>query len=428
MGVVSPLSSDSSLVKSLSHMNGMRRVVCGISGGVDSAVAAYLLKQKGFHVTGVFMTNWDTTAADGEHSSKLEQDREAAADVCRHVGIPFREANFVTQYWNEVFERLVTYSSRGLTVSADVLCNKFVHFDAFSKLARETLDADAIATGHFARTSLGPYLERRGLATDCRLLRAVDPVRDQTFHLSQVRADCLERVMFPVGGLLKPQVSAIARDTGLLSITHRRTRSSARSLRAAVDRYLPARRGVFRHCETREVLDHHDGVHHLTLGQRSALGGHRRPYFVSGLRADTQEVEVAPATNHPALFSRCLATGPMHWIGEALPELKSHGFAVCELRWRPRLRPVTCELVATDDGGLTVHLESPIRAVSPGQHAVFYKGDVCLGSALIVGSRSLFQEGHCDLVSWSVDDWLETAPYEAETKQQQQRERLSSRC
>ena len=187
-------------------MNGMRRVVCGISGGADSAVAAYLLKRQGFHVTGVFMTNWQAEASG--QSSKVEEEREAAAEVCRHLGIAFREANFVREYWHEVFERLVSYSSHGLSVSADVLCNKFVRFDAFSKLARERLDADAIATGHYARTTLGPYLEQRGLASACRLLRAADPTKDQSFYLSQVRADSLERVMFPLGGLLKPQVSA----------------------------------------------------------------------------------------------------------------------------------------------------------------------------------------------------------------------------
>lgn len=197
-----------------------RRVVVGISGGVDSAVAALLLKNKGFEITGVFMRNWDIRNEIG--NCMVDQDYEDAKWVCEKLRIPFAEVNFVKDYWNDIFSDFIEKYQNGYTPNPDILCNKYIKFDKFFNLAKTKFNADAVATGHYVRTSFGPYLEDFKPNVDVRLYSGIDAVKDQTFFLSQVPQTSLRYFMFPVGIYFKRKIKQIAEEAGLRKIVKKK--------------------------------------------------------------------------------------------------------------------------------------------------------------------------------------------------------------
>lgn len=198
----------------------IRNIVVGISGGVDSAVAALLLKNKGFNITGVFMRNWDIKDETGY--CIVEKDFEDARWVCDRLKIPLVQVDFVKDYWHEVFSDLIEKYQSGYTPNPDILCNKNIKFNKFFELARSRFHADAIATGHYARTSFGAYLENYKADTNVRLLQALDNKKDQTFFLNQVSQQSLRRCMFPLGDYLKNNVKKIAEEAGLHRIARKK--------------------------------------------------------------------------------------------------------------------------------------------------------------------------------------------------------------
>ncbi len=349
-------------------------VAVGISGGVDSAVAAWLLQRQGHEVFGVFMKNWEEDDRDGYCAAA--EDLAAAEAVCAHLGIPLRTVNFSAEYWDRVFRHFLAEYGAGRTPNPDVLCNREIKFRAFLEYALG-LDAAAIATGHYAR---------RSRAGTWRLLAGVDPSKDQSYFLHLLDQRALARSLFPLGGLTKAEVRRLAAAIGLPN--HARRDSTGicfigeRPFREFLERYLPARPGEIRD-ESGQVVGRHRGLMYYTIGQREGLGiGGRRggsaaPWYVAGKDLAANRLEVVQGHDHPRLYRHRLDAAGPHWIAEtpALP-LRCH----CRIRHRQPL--AACEL-RPRPGGVEVVFDRPQRAVAPGQSVVFYRHAECLGGAVI---------------------------------------------
>ncbi|KAL3981701.1 tRNA methyl transferase family protein [Acanthocheilonema viteae] len=371
-------------------MKQIRKVVCAISGGVDSAVSAYLLRKRGFNVIGVHMVNWDRVE---EGSGKCPQsvDEKDAEKVCSHLQIPYYVINFVDKYWNEIFTYLLDNYRRGRTVVSDVLCNKTIKFDQFHKYAFDELQADAVATGHFARTSFGDFLEERLETGLIRLLAAVDPIKDQTFFLSTLTQSQLRRSMFPVGSLTKQQVRQIAVDIGMAEIAEKPESmglcfiGKRKRFDAFIDQYIEPVVGPVKDIDTGKVVFEHKGIHHYTIGKRitmvpdhcqSAVG-----LFVAGLDGKTQTVWVCQGSHHPALFACEFVVEEPLWISEC--PINDTGTIKTEFRCQRTHPALLCEVTRLEKGLLKVKPYNPIRAAAPGQFCVFYNDNECLGGGEI---------------------------------------------
>jgi len=386
-------------------LSGLRRVVVGMSGGVDSTVSALLLKNKGYEVVGVFMKNWDGVDETGVCTA--DQDQEAAADTAKQLGIKFTTVNLVKQYWNEVFNELVEDYSRGLTPNPDILCNSRVKFTHFYEHAINVIGCDAIATGHYARNSYGPDLELRHSNQRAQLLKSIDRVKDQTFFLSQIPQNALQRTMFPVGDLTKDVVKKIAAQAGFPQIASKKEsmgicfvgKKSApgkRGFQEFIAEYVADKFGEFVDIDTGERVGTHKGIHQWTLGQRTRVKKNDQSYFVVSKNPENQEIVVAGGIDHPALFCDNFYTDSPHWIAGAPGGIRSGRNVDCEFRFQ-NMQPLSqcniqCSMTSSPsgnweeistEGGLVVCVAEPMRAVSPGQFSVFYQADVCLGSARI---------------------------------------------
>jgi tRNA-specific 2-thiouridylase len=347
------------------------RVAVGISGGVDSAVAALLLKRAGHDVTGVFMKNWEED--DTASRCSAAEDLKVARAVCEIIGIALRTVNFSAEYWDRVFSYFVAEYRAGRTPNPDVLCNKEIKFRSFLDHAL-TLGADKIATGHYARVDAvdGRY----------RLLTATDRDKDQTYFLYLLGQAQLGRTLFPIGALTKPEVRDIARQAGLPNFDRRDSTGicfiGERDFRSFLARYIPAQRGEIQTLEG-ERKGEHEGAMYYTIGQRQGLGigGRGEAWYVVGKDVGRNVVYVAQGEHHPALYSSALLAEQVHWIGTA-PPLPARLSA--KNRYRQTAQPCT---VLAHGTGLRVDFDRPQRAVTPGQSVVFYDGDACLGGAII---------------------------------------------
>ena len=348
------------------------KIVVGISGGVDSAVVALLLKRAGHEVTGLFMKNWEEDDAAGRCGA--EEDLKMARAVCDRIGIPLRTVNFSSEYWERVFSYFLSEYRAGRTPNPDVLCNKEIKFKAFLDHA-VTLGADRIATGHYARTDIH--------AGRHRLLKARDANKDQSYFLYLLGQEALAHALFPVGDLTKTEVRLLAREAGLPN--HDRHDSTGicfigeRDFKSFLTRYIPARPGEMRTLAG-EVKGRHDGTMYYTIGQRHGLGigGEGEAWYVVGKNVAGNILYVAQGEHHPALYSDALIAGQLHGIGvepAAWPR---------ELRAKIRYRqPDQRCTLAWHDYGLRVVFDTPQRAATPGQSVVFYDGDECLGGGII---------------------------------------------
>uniref|UniRef100_A0A6I8P282 Mitochondrial tRNA-specific 2-thiouridylase 1 n=1 Tax=Ornithorhynchus anatinus TaxID=9258 RepID=A0A6I8P282_ORNAN len=314
-----------------------RRVACALSGGVDSAVAALLLSRRGYQVTGVFMKNWDSLDEHGVCSA--DRDCEDAYKVCKVLDIPFHQVSYVKEYWNQVFSDFLSEYEKGRTPNPDIVCNKHIKFHSFFHYAMDSLGADAIATGHYARTSqedeevfLQKYQKRpEGLFRDrfevrnaVRLLQGADRVKDQTFFLSQVSQDALRRTIFPLGSLTKTFVKKLAAENGLHHVLQKKESMGIcfigkRNFESFILEYLQPRPGKFISIEDGSVLGTHKGWFLFTLGQRAKIGGLKDPWFVVEKDALTGDIFVAPGRDHPALYRDLLRTNRVHWLAEEPP-------------------------------------------------------------------------------------------------------------
>ena len=355
-----------------------RTVVVGLSGGVDSAVSAWLCQKAGARVVGLFMKNWEETLPDGRCTS--EADSQDAQRVCDVLEIPFHAVNFSREYRDRVFARFVREYEQGLTPNPDILCNREIKFDVFLEHA-ESLGAEWLATGHYCRL-------RREESGEVRLLRGLDPGKDQSYFLNAVPESRLRRALFPVGGLLKADVREAARLAGL-PVAEKKDSTGIcfigeRDFRPFLSRHVAARPGEMRTLDGTAVGTH-PGVAYFTLGQRKGLGlgGQGDPWFVVDKDPKANILYVERGTDSPRLYSSRLEAGEVTWVGEA-PSPLTTGLSA-QIRYRQRAQACRIEDVPT---GLRVVFDEPQRAVTPGQSVVLYQGDVCLGGAVIQARSS----------------------------------------
>ena len=350
-------------------------VMVGLSGGVDSAVSAFLLQQQGYAVEGLFMKNWDED--DGTEYCTAKADLADAESVCRQLGIRLHTANFAAEYWDAVFEHFLAEYRAGRTPNPDVLCNREIKFKVFAEYAA-SLGATRIATGHYARLALDDG--------QVRLLVGKDAAKDQTYFLHAVPGAQLRNCLFPVGELPKSAVRRIAGEQGFRVASKKDSTGicfiGERRFADFLKRYLPARSGEIRSVEGRLLGEHH-GLMYYTLGQRQGLGiggvsgMSEDAWYVVDKRLEDNSLVVAQGAMHPALLSRALECAELHWI-DGPPD---PGPLAARIRYRQIDQ--ACTLEEQEGGRGRVVFEHPQRAITPGQYVVFYQGERCLGGGVI---------------------------------------------
>ncbi|MCA1806201.1 MAG: tRNA 2-thiouridine(34) synthase MnmA [Xanthomonadaceae bacterium] len=356
-----------------------RNVMVGLSGGVDSAVAALLLLEQGCQVEALFMKNWEED--DGPEYCSAAVDLEDATAVSEQLGIPLHTINFSAEYWDRVFEYFLAEYRAGRTPNPDVLCNREIKFRAFLDHALRQ-GADHIATGHYAQ--LG---ERNGRM---ELRKGADPDKDQSYFLHQLDQRALRHSLFPIGHLPKAEVRRLAEAAGFPN--HAKKDSTGicfigeRRFRDFLARYLPAQPGEIRSVDG-ERLGEHQGLMYHTLGQRQGLGiggvqgKGEEPWYVVDKDLERNVLVVAQGGSHPALYHQGLHASQLHWISGSAPQAPFP----CSARIRYRQQDQACVIERLDGDRCEVRFDIPQRAISPGQSIAFYAGDVCLGGGIIEG-------------------------------------------
>lgn len=354
------------------------RVLVGLSGGVDSSVAALLLQKQGYQVEGAFMQNWET---DGQsHFCSADLDLKDAQSVCTHLGIPFHTISFAKEYWDHVFTHFLNEYAAGRTPNPDILCNKEIKFKAFLQYALAQ-GADYIATGHYVRT--------RVEEGENQLLKACDASKDQSYFLYTLQKNQLAKSIFPLGELHKSEVRKIAQAAGFAN--HAKKDSTGicfigeRRFSAFLGEYLLARPGNIETVEG-EVVGQHKGLMFYTIGQRQGLGiGGRKeadasPWYVVQKDIPRQVLIVAQSHDHPLLLRDTLTCQQLHWVAGHPPLTPWQGSA----KIRYRQKDAACTLDKISEDTYTVRFEEPQWAIASGQSVVFYAGEVCLGGGVIL--------------------------------------------
>ncbi len=351
------------------------KVVIGMSGGVDSSVAAILLKKQGYEVIGLFMRNWDSSINNdylgnpnlNNNICPQEEDYNDALKVCEKLEIPLHRVDFVKEYWDYVFEYFLSELKNGRTPNPDIMCNKYIKFDMFVKEA-EKLGADYIATGHYARIK------------DGKLLRAVDSNKDQTYFLSQLSKKQLSNVLFPIGDLEKPKVREIALEYGLITANKKDSTGicfiGERNFTKFLENYLPNIPGDIVDIKTNEVIAKHIGLMYYTIGQRKGLnlGGNEDRTYAVGKDLEKNILYVSDIEDY--LITTEAIIEQVNWISDERPNK-------CTAKFRYRQPDNDVELEFLDNNEVLVRYPAGVKAVTPGQACVFYLGEECLGGGII---------------------------------------------
>jgi len=363
-------------------MNMKKKVIIGLSGGVDSSVAAYLLLKNGYDVEAVFMRNWDSATNQDfkgnptafDEVCEQEKDYQDAKKVADKLGIVLHKVDFIKEYWDEVFSYFLNEYKKNRTPNPDILCNNEIKFKAFVRYAKE-LNYDYIAMGHYAR------IDHSG--NEPVLLRAKDQNKDQTYFLSQLETKQLENVLFPIGDLEKKEVREIAEKQGLATAFKKDSTGicfiGERHFNEFLSNYLPAQKGDMHRLDGTYVKEHY-GLMNYTIGQRKGLGiggSHESldAWYVVGKDLKTNTLFVEPDKNHPYLFSNKAIITEIKWRG-----VKKSGKMTAKFRYRQPDVNITLEWIGDDKAIVTYH---NVKAVTPGQACVFYDGEICLGAGFI---------------------------------------------
>ena len=362
-----------------------QRVVVGLSGGVDSAVSAWLLKQQGHEVVGIFMKNWEDD--DDSEFCSSRQDFLDAASVADVIGIEIEHVNFAAEYKDRVFADFLREYQAGRTPNPDVLCNAEIKFKAFLDHAMR-LGAEKIATGHYARVRENPASQR------FELLKGLDPAKDQSYFLHRLNQAQLSKTMFPVGEIHKTEVRRIAEEIGLPNAKKKDSTGicfiGERPFRDFLNRYLSKEPGPIKDDRGR-VLGEHVGLSFYTLGQRKGIGiggvkekkstrggGDHEPWFVARKDMEKNTLWIVQGHDHPWLLSPLLRAQDASWVDGEPPALGAYG-----AKTRYRQADAACRLTAVEEGTFGLSFAADQWAVTPGQSAVLYDGDVCLGGGII---------------------------------------------
>ncbi|WP_319782120.1 tRNA 2-thiouridine(34) synthase MnmA [Oceanisphaera sp. IT1-181] len=356
--------------------NSQLKVIVGMSGGVDSSVSAYLLQQQGYQVEGLFMKNWEEDDTD-EFCSAAEDLRDAQA-VCDKLGMTLHTINFASEYWDNVFEHFLAEYKAGRTPNPDILCNKEIKFKAFLEFAAEDLGADFIATGHYVR---------RTFDEQPKLLRGLDGNKDQSYFLYTLSSAQVAKSLFPVGELEKPEVRRIAEQLELVTAKKKDSTGicfiGERKFTDFLAQYLPAQPGEIETVDG-EVIGQHQGLMYHTLGQRKGLGigglknASDDPWYVVDKELERNVLVVAQG-DHPRLYSKGLIARQLHWVNRT-PLTAS---VRCTVKTRYRQTDIACLIEPLDNETIRVTFDEPQAAVTPGQSAVFYADEICLGGGII---------------------------------------------
>ncbi len=358
-------------------MNRREKIIVGISGGVDSSVAALLLLEQGYEVEALFMKNWEEDD-DAEYCAAAE-DLADAQSVCDDLGIKLHSINFATEYWDRVFKHFLDEYSAGRTPNPDILCNKEIKFRAFLDHALD-LGADKIATGHYARS--------RSVDGKAQLLRGLDNNKDQSYFLYTLNQHQLSHSLFPIGEYQKEKIRELAEQRGLTTYNKKDSTGicfiGERRFDTFLKQYIPARPGEIKTTEG-ETIGRHNGLMYYTMGQRKGLGiGGRQnaeedAWFVVDKDLDNNILIVAQGHNHPRMLHNTLECKQMHWVD---PQAMSFPLN-CTAKNRYRQPDQACTVEQLDEDHFKVSFAEPQRAITPGQSVVFYQDEICLGGGII---------------------------------------------
>jgi tRNA-specific 2-thiouridylase len=347
-----------------------KTVVVGLSGGVDSSLSAYLLKAQGFNVIGMFMKNWEEKDGDGVCLSSKEY--EDVLTVCDHLKIPCYSVNFVKEYWEGVFSQFLEGFKQGHTPNPDILCNREIKFKAMFEKALE-LGGDFLATGHYCQTN-----------PSSDLLRGIDPGKDQSYFLYTLKSSILEKVLFPVGHLLKNEVRALARKAGISTSEKKDSTGicfiGERNFKQFLSKYIAITPGNFETLQGK-VVGRHDGVAYYTIGQRKGMGigGAGEAWYVVDKDISRNVVFVEQGPTHSALYCDTLIASDITWVNNCPPSFPFK----CHSKIRYRQKDQECLIEKFEDGKAHVRFPIPQRAVTLRQSIVFYDQEFCLGGGVI---------------------------------------------
>lgn len=370
------------------------RVILGMSGGVDSSVSALILKEKGYEVIGIFMKNWEEKDEYGVCTAT--EDANDARRVANQLNIPFYTINFEEEYWNRVFSYFLDEYKKGRTPNPDVMCNQEIKFNAFLDYALK-LEADYIAMGHYAQV--------KEIDGEYYLLRGKDKNKDQSYFLSRIGQKALSKTLFPIGHLTKKEVRKIAEEHNLYTAKKKDSTGicfigERDDFDKFLDQYLLTKEGDIVNVDGGKI-GRHTGLIHYTLGQRRGIGiggiGTGEPWFVAGKDLKKNILYVAQGENHPALYSTSLIGESPKWILERAP--KTPLKCTAKFRYRQQDIPVTVDILG--NGELHIKYDNPVKAVTPGQVAVLYKDEICLGGAIIKSIEPLEEKYRFINPTWS---------------------------
>ena len=373
------------------------KVLVGLSGGVDSAIAAYLLKQAGYEVTCCFMRNWDSALNNdtlgnntlGNEICPQEEDYNDAKAVADKLGLELLRSDYIEEYWNYVFKNFIDEYQKGRTPNPDILCNKYIKFDYFLRFAEEK-GFDKIATGHYFKS----------IETDegIRYYKAADLNKDQSYFLAQVDKKALDKCLFPLGDIDKTEVRSLAHELDLVIADKKDSTGicfiGERNFREFLKNYIPMKPGKIIDIDTLEEIGEHEGVYYYTIGQRKGfgVGGNRGPYFCVGKDVVKNELYLTSINNEDYLYSDSALIKDINWIGE----LNSEDIQ-CKFRYRQADNEVNIQKL--DETSAVLTYPDKIRSVTPGQQAVFYKDGELLGGGVI---ETVYRDG-TDVNKWLYD-------------------------
>ncbi|EDV29006.1 uncharacterized protein TRIADDRAFT_20051 [Trichoplax adhaerens] len=365
-------------------MSSSRQVIAvAMSGGVDSTIAAYLLRKQGHEVVGIFMKNWDITEETG--ICKTDEDMQDFIKSCNHLGIPHKEVNFVQDYWHHVFSPFVNGYKQGITPNPDITCNRMIKFNKLRQYCSENLGVDNLATGHYAQ-----------LVTDSKpkLIQAVDEAKDQTYFLANVKKISLKNIMFPIGNLLKSEVKNLALKIGLRKIATKKESMGVcfigkRNFKTFISEYIENQEYDVNTIDGQN-FGKHSNLSLSTIGERARIGGMSERWYVVSKDSNRKVITLAPGINHPALYCRIFYVADANWISYcAEMQLSLRKELECHIRIRHLAPLVPCLIKLQYNGFLEVNSQQSLFAVTPGQFAAFYSRNECLGGGQIVSSHTM---------------------------------------